>query len=49
MTTATYRGVQYDTDTNKERLVANWLPVIQKQIEKENKLKQAQLAMAMKM
>jgi hypothetical protein len=49
MTTATYRGVQYDTETKREELVANWLPIIQKQIEKQNKLKQAQLAMAMKM
>jgi hypothetical protein len=48
MTTATYRGVSYDTEVKKEQLVSNWLPVIQKQIEKQNKLKQAQLAMAMK-
>jgi hypothetical protein len=32
----------------KENQVSNWLPVIQKQIEKQNKLKKAQLAMAMK-
>ena len=49
MSQATYRGVQYDTELRKEQLVANWLPVIRKQIEKENKLKEAQLAMAMKM
>jgi hypothetical protein len=49
MTTATYRGVNYDTETKREQLAANWLPVIQKQIEKQNKLKEAQLAMAMKM
>jgi hypothetical protein len=49
MSQATYRGVQYDTETKREQLAANWLPVIQKQIEKQNKLKEAQLAMAMKM
>jgi hypothetical protein len=36
------------TTTKTEKLVSNWLPVIRKQIEKQNKLKQAQLAMAMK-
>lgn len=48
MTTATYRGVEYDPDVRKENMVSNWLPIIRNQIEKENKLKQAQLAMAMK-
>ena len=48
MTTATYRGVSYDTELKREQLVTNWLPVIQRQIEKQNKLKEAQLAMAMK-
>ena len=48
MSIATYRGVEYDTEIRKEQIINNWLPVIRKQIEKENKLKQAQLAMAMK-
>ena len=48
MTTAKYRGVEYNVEERKEQLVSNWLPIIQKQIEKQNKLKQAQLAMAMK-
>jgi hypothetical protein len=48
MSQATYRGVSYDIELRKENLVSNWLPIIQKQIEKQNKLKQAQLAMAMK-
>lgn len=49
MTTAKYRGVEYNVEERKEQLVSNWLPIIQKQIEKQNKLKEAQLAMAMKM
>jgi len=46
MTTATYRGVQYDTDVKREQLVSNWLPVIQKQLEKQKKINEAQYHMA---
>jgi hypothetical protein len=48
MSQATYRGAHYDTETRKEEIVNNWLPLIRKQIEKEQKLKEAQIAMAMK-
>jgi hypothetical protein len=48
MSQATYRGVNYDTETKKEEMANNWLSIIRKQIEKEERLKQAQLAMAMK-
>ena len=43
-----YRGVEYDTEQRKENMVTNWLPIIQKQIEKQNRLKEAQLHMAIK-
>lgn len=46
MSQATYRGVSYDTDERKEQLVNNWLPIIQKQIEKQKKIKEAQYHMA---
>lgn len=46
MTTATYRGVKYDTESRRESLVENWLPVIQKQIEKRKKIEEAQYHMA---
>jgi hypothetical protein len=48
MSQATYRGAHYDTETRKNQIASNWLAVIRQQIEKEEKLKQAQLAMAMK-
>jgi hypothetical protein len=48
MSQATYRGAHYDTETRKNQIVSNWLTVIRQQIEKEERLKQAQLAMAMK-
>ena len=48
MSQATYRGAKYDTDTRKNEIASNWLTLIRAQIEKENKLKEAQLAMAMK-
>ncbi len=48
MSQATYRGAQYDTDIRKKEIISNWLPIIRQQIEKENKLKEAQLAMAKK-
>ncbi len=48
MSQATYRGAKYDTDTRKNEMASNWLELIRSQIEKENKLKEAQLAMAMK-
>ena len=46
MSTATYRGVTYDTEIRKEEMISNWLPIIRKQIEKQNKLKEAQYHMA---
>lgn len=46
MSQATYRGAQYDTDTRKSEMVLNWLPLIKKQIEKENRIHQAQVEMA---
>lgn len=48
MSQAIYRGARYDTDTRKNEIASNWLALIRSQIEKENKLKEAQLAMAMK-
>lgn len=48
MSQATYRGASYDTEIRKAEIVSNWLSIIKQQIEKENRLKQAQLAMAMK-
>lgn len=48
MSQATYRGINYDTETRKEEMASNWLSIIRKQIEKEERLKQAQLVMAMK-
>lgn len=48
MSQATYRGAQYDTETRKNEIASNWLAIIRQQIEKENRLKEAQLAMAMK-
>jgi|LakMenEpi03Aug12_release.lakeMendotaPanAssembly.Ray.scaffolds.fasta_scaffold2108956_2 hypothetical protein len=48
MSQATYRGAHYDTETRKNQIASNWLTVIRHQIEKEERLKQAQLAMAMK-
>jgi hypothetical protein len=46
MSQATYRGIKYDTEINKEQIVANWLPIIRKQMEKEKKLQEAQYHMA---
>ena len=46
MTIAKYRGVEYNVEEKREQLVANWLPVIQKQIEKQKKLQEAQYHMA---
>ena len=48
MSQATYRGAKYDTDTRQNQIASNWLELIRSQIEKENKLKVEQLAMAMK-
>ncbi len=48
MSQATYRGAHYDTDTRKNEIASNWLAIIRSQMEKEERLKQAQLAMAMK-
>jgi hypothetical protein len=48
MSQATYRGAHYDTETRKNQIASNWLTIIRQQIEKEERLKQAQLAMAMK-
>ena len=48
MSQATYRGAKYDTDARQNQIASNWLAVIRSQIEKENKLKEVQLAMATK-
>jgi hypothetical protein len=48
MSQATYRGAKYDTDTRKEEIASNWLVLIRKQIEKEQRLHDARIAMAMK-
>ena len=48
MSQATYRGAKYDTEIRQNQIASNWLELIRSQIEKENKLKEAQLAMAMK-
>ena len=48
MSQATYRGAHYDTDTRKSEMVINWLPLIKQQIEKENRIYQAQVEMAKK-
>jgi hypothetical protein len=48
MSQATYRGVKYDTEIKKEEFASNWLLLIRKQIEREQRLHDAQIAMAMK-